>query len=164
MPPQNHVVEWSYASGKLYDDPFNQVALDVDIIDPEGEVRSVPAFWRGQQEWGVRYASPKVGRHRFRTRCSDSANDSLHGQEGAIEITPYDGDNLLLRRGPLRVAGSGGHLEHCDGTPFFWLGDTWWMGLVKRLPWPDGFQRRPRAEGLHRHSAGRRPLPGHAAL
>ena len=141
MPPQNHVYEWSYASGKLYDDPFNQIALDVEIIDPEGEVRTVPAFWRGQQEWGVRYASTKVGRHRFRTRCSDIDNDSLHGQEGAIEITPYEGENLLLRHGPLRVADSGRHLEHRDGKPFFWLGDTWWMGLVERLPWPDGFKR-----------------------
>ena len=115
----------------------------------------------------MRYASPKVGRHRFRTRCSDADNDSLHGQEGTIEITPYEGDNLLLRHGPLRVADSGRHLEHRDGTPFFWLGDTWWMGLVERLPWPDGFQaprRGPRAEGLQRHSARRRPIPGHAAL
>jgi len=31
------------------------------------------------------------------------------------------------------------HFEHLDGTPFFWLGDTWWMGLCKRLSW-DGFQ------------------------
>ena len=24
--------------------------------------------------------------------------------------------------------------------PFFWLGDTWWMGLTKRLLWPEGFK------------------------
>ncbi len=29
------------------------------------------------------------------------------------------------------------YLEHADGTPFFWLGDTWWMGLCHRLHWPD---------------------------
>ena len=34
----------------------------------------------------------------------------------------------------------GRHFQHADGTPFFWLGDTWWMGLCKRLSWPDGFQ------------------------
>ena len=32
------------------------------------------------------------------------------------------------------------HFQHADGTPFFWLGDTWWMGLCKRLSWPDGFE------------------------
>ncbi len=29
---------------------------------------------------------------------------------------------------------------HADGTPFFWLGDTWWMGLCDRLKWPDDFK------------------------
>jgi hypothetical protein len=28
-----------------------------------------------------------------------------------------------------------------DGTPFFWLGDTWWMGLCHRLHWPEEFQQ-----------------------
>ena len=32
------------------------------------------------------------------------------------------------------------HFEHADGTPFFWLGDTWWMGLCERLKWPEEFQ------------------------
>ena len=30
-------------------------------------------------------------------------------------------------------------LQHADGTPFFWLGDTWWMGLCHRLHFPDEF-------------------------
>jgi hypothetical protein len=32
------------------------------------------------------------------------------------------------------------YFQHADGTPFFWLGDTWWMGLSDRLPW-SGFQQ-----------------------
>ena len=32
------------------------------------------------------------------------------------------------------------YLEHADGMPFFWLGDTWWMGLVERLRWPEDFR------------------------
>lgn len=31
------------------------------------------------------------------------------------------------------------HFEHADGTPFLWLGDTWWKGLCKRLTW-EGFK------------------------
>jgi hypothetical protein len=38
------------------------------------------------------------------------------------------------------VSASRRHLEHLDGTPFFWLGDTWWMGLCRRLAWPADFQ------------------------
>lgn len=29
--------------------------------------------------------------------------------------------------GPLRVSADGRHLQHRDGTPFFWLGDTVWL-------------------------------------
>ena len=32
------------------------------------------------------------------------------------------------------------HFEYTDGTPFFWLGDTWWMGLCHRMRWPEDFQ------------------------
>ena len=31
------------------------------------------------------------------------------------------------------------YFEHADGTPFFWLGDTWWKNLCKRMTW-EGFQ------------------------
>jgi hypothetical protein len=30
----------------------------------------------------------------------------------------------------VRVAGNGRYLEHADGTPFFWLGDTVWYGAI----------------------------------
>jgi hypothetical protein len=53
---------------------------------------------------------------------------------------PIAGNNPLLRRGPLRFSGNRRYLEHRNGTPFFWLGDTWWMDLAKRLTWPEGFQ------------------------
>src|SRR5690606_20478924 len=48
-----------------------------------------------------------------------------------IECVPYEGDNPLYRHGPLHVAASGTHLEHADGTPFFWLADTAWNGVIR---------------------------------
>ena len=137
---QNRMAEWAYSSSKAYDDPFNEVTLDLLVTDPDGHTQTVPAFWRGAQTWGVRYASSRIGLHHYRTRCSDADNPDLHGQAGTVEVAPYEGDNPLFRHGPLRVASSGRHLEHADGKPFFWLADTWWMGLAKRLPWPQGFQ------------------------
>jgi len=59
---------------------------------------------------------------------------------GTLEAALYDGSNSLLKHGPVRVSGNHRTFEHTDGTPFFWLGDTWWMGLSKRLKWPDDFQ------------------------
>ena len=138
--PQNHAAEWSFSSGRAYGDPFNEITLDMHITDPQGCEQVVPAFWAGEQTWRVRYASPQVGTHRYQTVCSDSGNSDLHGRTGVLEVTPYAGANHLASRGRLRVAADHRHLEHVDGTPFFWLGDTWWMGLCKRLTWPGDFQ------------------------
>ncbi|MFQ6095962.1 MAG: DUF4038 domain-containing protein, partial [Candidatus Bathyarchaeia archaeon] len=137
---QNCMAEWLLPSKKEYSDPFNQVELSAVFTDPEDEEKVVPAFWAGGNFWGIRYASHKVGRHHFRTVCSDKSNLDLHGQEGVLEVIPYKGDNPLFKHGPLRVSQDLRYLEHVDGTPFFWLGDTWWMGLTKRLPWPEGFK------------------------
>ena len=68
------------------------------------------------------------------------ARQRLHGVNGKFEIKPYTGDNPLYRHGPLRVAADRRHLEHADGTPFFWLADTWWMGLCDRLALARGVQ------------------------
>ncbi|MDO8686103.1 MAG: DUF4038 domain-containing protein [Clostridiales bacterium] len=137
---QNSMLEWSYTSGKKYKDPYNQVELSVLITDPDGIQSEIPAFWAGDQIWRIRYASSKIGRHHFRTLCTDMHNSDLHGREGAIEVTSYEGNNSLLKHGPLHMSDNRRYLKHADGTPFFWLGDTWWMGLTSRLRWPEDFQ------------------------
>jgi hypothetical protein len=139
--PQNCLAEIPFTSGKRYAEPFNDVSLDVVFTDPAGGEHRVPAFWSGEMTWRVRYASPLTGVHRYRTICSDESNPDLRGRAGELEVVGYDGPNALLRRGRLRVAEDRRHLQHEDGTPFFWLGDTWWFGLVKRLTWPGDFQR-----------------------
>lgn len=136
---QNCVTEWAFTSGKAYGDPFNEIQLDVHVTAPDDTRQIIPAFWAGDQMWRMRYASPHVGTHSFRTECSDSNNADLQGREGVIEISPYTGTNPLLRHGALRVSEDKRHLEHRDGTPFFWLGDTWWMGFCKRLKYPEDF-------------------------
>jgi len=46
---QNWATEWSYTSVKPYDDPFNDVELDVIFTDPEGK------------EWRVRFVGQTPG-------------------------------------------------------------------------------------------------------
>src|SRR5260370_32741319 len=137
---QNCATEWSYTSGKRYEDPFNEVELDVIITSQSGEVRRIPGFWAGGPTWRVRYSPPTAGQYSYRTVCSDTSNADLHNRTGKMKVEPYSGENPLYRHGPLRVSLDNRHFEHADGTPFFWLGDTWWMGLCKRLTWPNGFQ------------------------
>jgi len=138
---QNSVTELVLTSSKAYADPFNDVEVSAVFTGPDGVALTVPAFWSGKQVWKVRYASPLVGRHDYHTVCSDSSNRSLHDRAGTVVVSEYDGTNPLLRHGPLCVSKDRRHLQHRDGTPFFWLGDTWWMGLCDRLDWPAGFQR-----------------------
>ncbi len=137
--PANVVVEIPFTSQKSYTNPFLDVTLDVEFTDPAGKTRKVPAFWDGGKVWKVRYASPTLGVHRYRTLASDSSDKGLDAVTGAVEVTPYQGSNPLYRHGQLRIAPDHRHFEHSDGTPFFWLADTWWKGLSKRLTW-DGFQ------------------------
>ena len=137
----NVMVELTFRANRSYADPFNEVTLDVTFIDPRGRELRVPGFWAGADVWKARYASPVVGTHTFRSECSDARDKGLHGVTGKVEIRPYTGQNPLYVHGPLRVAPNRRYLEHADHTPFFWLGDTWWMGLCHRLHWPDEFQQ-----------------------
>lgn len=137
----NVPVEFTFTARGAYVDPFNQVVLDAVFTDPAGTVRRVPAFWAGGKTWKVRYASPLAGAHSFRTECSAAGDAGLHGITGRVTVKLYTGKNPLYRHGPIEVASNKRHFQHADGTPFFWLGDTWWMGLSRRLQWPQGFKQ-----------------------
>ena len=132
--------EWSYVSGKQYSDPFNQIDVDCLITLPSGGEERVPGFWAGDSTWRVRYAPPAPGHYRIRSICSDQKNRDLHDQALMLDVQSYAGSNPHFKHGVLKVGTDGRHFQHADGTPFFWLGDTWWMGLCKRLSWPDGFE------------------------
>jgi hypothetical protein len=146
MPLQRHgavhyATEWEFVSTKQHDDLFAEVELDVVFTDSIGTAMRVPAYWAGEGEWRVRFAPLQAGLYTFRTICSDTTDAGLHDRSGTLEVpTAYDGNNSLLQHGPLRVSSNGHTFEHADGTPFFWLGDTWWMSLCQRMSWPDDFQ------------------------
>jgi hypothetical protein len=137
----NVMVELTFTAKHSYDDPFNKVVLDVVFVDPSGHQLRVPAFWDGGNVWKARYASPLTGTHRFYTECPEANDIGLNAVTGKVEVKPYQGTNPLYQHGPLRASSDHRYLEHLDGTPFFWLGDTWWMGLCHRLHWPDEFQQ-----------------------
>ncbi len=131
------VYEWGFVSSaprRPVDTEFSMVARHED-----GTEWVVPGFWAGGEVWRVRFAPQRSGKHSVRTVCSDSTESGLHGFESEFVAVDYAGDNPLLRKGPLRVAADRRHFEHEDGSPFLWLGDTWWKGLCKRLAW-EGFQ------------------------
>jgi hypothetical protein len=136
----NQVVEVPLVSAKTYANPFMDAQLDAIVTQPDGKQLRVPGFWAGGTAWRFRYASDKIGKHTWQIECSDSANAGLHGVKGVIEVADSTSTNPLFLHGPIRVAADHRHFEHADGTPFLWLGDTWWKGLSQRIPW-EGFQQ-----------------------
>jgi len=153
---EHQVCEWRYQTSVDYGDDVTSVEFgavieglgegpgnskDTDAsAGPEEILMTVPGFFSGDGVWRIRFSPPKPGVYRFKTICSDKRNGDLHGKEGIIDVRKYNGPNSLHAHGPLRVSQRGPWFEHADGKPFFWLGDTWWMCLSKRLCWPEDFQ------------------------
>ncbi len=137
----NVMIELPFTAATTHQDPFNKVTLDVTFTDPNGKAFRVPAFWGGGGVWKVRYASPVVGTHKFRSESSAAEDKGLHGIAGEVTIKPYAGTNPHYAHGPVRVAADKRHFERVDGTPFYWLGDTWWMGLCHRMKWPEDVKK-----------------------
>ena len=132
--------EWTYTSGEQYPDAFNDIEVDAIVALLSGQEEQVPAFWAGASTWRIRYAPPVPGAYKVRAASTDTGNRDLNGREFTLRVEAYSGQNPHYKHGVLKIAEDRRHFQHADGTPFFWLGDTWWMSLCKRLPWPDGFE------------------------
>lgn len=135
----NTPVELSFVAEMQYADIFNEVEVDVLVTGSDGQTLTIPTFWAGQGVFKARFVAHEPGRYRYTTRCNVATDTGLQNVTGLIEIAPYQGTNTLYQHGRLQKAANQRTLEHTDGTPFFWLGDTWWMGLSTRLDWPIGF-------------------------
>ena len=135
---QNNVIELSFDAKKAYKDPFNEVTLCADFTAPDGTKLTAPAFWAGGSTWKIRYSSDQTGIHTYVTKSGDS---DLNGVSGEVNIVKYEGCNILYKHGSIGRKDGALYLTHRDGTPFYWLADTWWMGFTTRLPWADGFAK-----------------------
>ncbi len=104
---------------------------------PDGSRLDVSGFCDGQRRWVIRFRPDQPGAWRFETRCL-SVESTLNGLSGAFTIEPRLADEanpLFFHGGIPRVGATGRHLTYSDGTPFFWLGDTWWFAPSKLVPW-----------------------------
>lgn len=136
---RNCVFELLLTSSNTYPDPYNEVELDIELESPSGRILRHPAFWAGGNRWKARLTGEEVGAYQFRTVSNQTTDAGLHGHVGTMTVEDYNGPNPIIRRGRLRVAPEKNHFQYADGTPFYWQGDTWWMGLCARLDFPEGF-------------------------
>ncbi|MBA7485457.1 hypothetical protein ES707_21003 [subsurface metagenome] len=132
--PQWTVFETALASSTDYGNPFQAVDVTVAFTSPSGARQTVDAFWDGGDTWRVRFSPDELGGWTWESRCSDASNQGLHNRRGNFRCVPYTGDNPLYQHGPLKLSASRRHIEHADGTPFFWLGCTAWNGVLRARP------------------------------
>ncbi len=118
-----------------------ETELTVELTAPSGKRHAVSGYWDGGSTWRVRFMPGEEGPWRYRTR-SAPAVAGLDGKQGLFECRRAPADDRFLRQGPVCVSSDGRYLQHADGTPFFWLGDTVWNGplLSDEQSW-DAFLR-----------------------
>jgi hypothetical protein len=126
-------------SAHTHANPYADVDVQVHFIRPSGQTITRDAFWDGEGVWRARISPGESGLWRWRTLCNLTGDAGLHGIEGQFECVPYAGDNPLYKHGALRLSANRRYFEHADGTPFFWLGDTCWNGVLRAKPadWDD---------------------------
>jgi len=125
------VFEAIFRSKGRYEDPLRDVSVRCVFDSPSGGETVIDAFWDGGDEWRVRFMPDEEGTWTYRTVCSNECDKGLHGRRGSFKVVSYDGDNPVYRHGPLRLSDDRRYLIHEDGTPFFWLADTAWNGVIK---------------------------------
>ncbi len=110
-------------------DPADPTGVSCSIRwqGPGGRELTGEAFWDGGRTWRARLNVPAGGAWSW---SSESDVPGLGGQTGTFEAGAYRGDNPLRKHGGVRVGDGGRHLAHADGTPFFYLADTAWNGLL----------------------------------
>jgi len=101
---------------------------------PSGRTHRINGFWDGGPAWKVRFMPDEVGGWSYRTVCSDTTNRGLHGRSGSFDCVHWDGQHDIYNRGRITRQNGCYHLNHQDGTPFFWLGCTAWNGALKSTP------------------------------
>lgn len=127
------VFEAAWTAQREYAEPIWDIRVEVTFVAPSGKKYVREAFWDGGRIWRVRFSPDELGTWQWSTQAQPE-DTGLHRQQGEFRVREYSGENPLYRQGPLRVAASGTYIEHGDGTPFFWLADTAWNGVLKATP------------------------------
>lgn len=131
-------VELNFTGLGSYTNAVNQVELTTRFTGPSNEVYEVLGFWDGTNTWRVRFAPTAPGVWTFSNRCN-VADGGLAPRSGSIVVNPATGTNALYQHGGfLQVSPDRRYLTYTDGTPFFWLGDTWWFCPGNLTPFEGG--------------------------
>lgn len=121
--------ETSLESVLDYPNPAQDVQVSVEF-ESNGQKKTVEAFWDGGTTWRVRFSPDFRGHWTWRSRGSRCEDSGLHDRSGEFESSEKASLKSPLHHGPLQVSPTGRFLNHADGEPFFWMGDTAWNGAL----------------------------------
>jgi len=126
-------VELNFEAQNSYENPYTEVELWVRLEGP-GFDKKVYGFWDGANMFKVRVLATKPGQWRW--ACHSNVNDTgLNSRSGSFSAIKWTEEERLAnpnRRGFLRPTKNGHAYNYADGTPFFYLADTWWAASTWR--------------------------------
>ena len=125
------IFETAFRSTKKHRNHLWDCQAVAEFTGPSGRTVSVGLFWDGGNVWRARFSPDETGLWKWKTRCVKGDDPGLDSKSGEFLCVEYKGSNPVYRHGPLRLSGDHGHFVHCDGTPFFWLGDTAWNAVIR---------------------------------
>jgi len=117
---------WQHTLKATGDPEIGTASVNVVFTGPEGANLSTCAFTDDGKVFHFRTAFPASGTWHWVTTSSNTGDRGLHNKKGRVRVAPYTGENPLFKHGDLRVSENGRYLEHADGTPFLWTGETGW--------------------------------------
>lgn len=123
--PAGQRIEITFSPDALPAGPADLVDFSVSFTSPKGSTFEIPGFWDGKNQFKVRFRPTEEGQWKYSTRSNPKVN-GLDGLQGEWQCGKNYSLNPWNKHGILKVNGT--HLEHQDGTPFFWMGDTVWNG------------------------------------
>ncbi|TVR68586.1 MAG: DUF4038 domain-containing protein [Marinilabiliales bacterium] len=143
------VIELSFTATESIDNPYGQIPVDgsADHLEvafrgisgpAEGKVMTLKGFWYEGNAWRVRFAPPVPGVWEYMSYSADEGMDGVTGTIDVRERTALELEENPAGRGFIRVNDkgprSGRYFEYADGTPFLWIGDTWWNWAKRNIP------------------------------
>ncbi len=132
------VFELTLEAENEYENPYEMVEgtpghdlLTAHFRGTEGDAAGMEietvGFWYEDDTWKVRFSPPQSGTWKYSTTSSDPG---LDGKSGRIQVSKWSDDEKVknpVRRGLVNVSEDyPNYFTYSDGTPFFWIGDTWW--------------------------------------
>jgi hypothetical protein len=137
--------ELKFFSSAVYENPVQDVrTMEVTFTSPAGRIKTINAFWDGNEVWKARFMPDETGSWTFETKCSDTKNQGLDGQKGSFLCKPNPDQKDIYKHGPVINPPGTFYLTYSDGTPYFYLACTAWNGALKSTDeeWDQYLQQR----------------------